>query len=654
MFFTQTANQIEDLSVDSLQSNSEIEVFSISNILTNSIHFVKSNLDRISTSPSSIEGNLTRIQTLLDLAQTSTSNLTDGYYFLDKNGTVITYSDIDKGIFPNYKGVNLSHRDYFEVPKQYGSSFISTVIESNDQIPRIYISTPILDVNQTQRQQILSGEQYNQLAIPLNNSLSSFKGVIVSAIAAEKLGNFLESQIHPKFNGEVGFIDRNGTVIHTSNQTFIGKNYYGKEFQSYLESVLKDREEGFNNIINKAFSSGGGVDQFDFENTSTTIAYEAVFGPQISSVNGNNRIGTLFITVPNTLAENVAALVDNQRITNISIIVIIIAISLIIALILLTWNKFLNDTVKLRTNQLRDTVDKLSKANENLNLHDKMQKEFINIAAHELRTPTQAISGNLELIEMIHLPSLFKKPLSAIQSPLNEEFENMVGDKEALQQFVSGLVSTYRNSQRLEQLVNSILEVSRIESERLELNKEYFNLNEEITHVISDTLNKYAGPTLSNKLQDSPNIVFRPFEDPITVFADRIRIFQVLTNLITNAIRFSKDKPITISVKKIQKNKTNIQANDNNTMVINQNYTKNSKDEKKMAIVTIRDRGQGIDSEILPRLFTKFTTKSSQGTGLGLYISKSIIEAHGGKIWAQNNYDGENGATFSFALPLDN
>ena len=78
--------------------------------------------------------------------------------------------------------------------------------------------------------------------------------------------------------------------------------------------------------------------------------------------------------------------------------------------------------------------------------------------------------------------------------------------------------------------------------------------------------------------------------------------------------------------------------------------TRDNKDEE-VVMVSIRDKGIGIDSEILPRLFTKFVTKSYQGTGLGLYIVKNIIEAHGGQIWAENNKDGK-GATFYFTLPL--
>ena len=182
-----------------------------------------------------------------------------------------------------------------------------------------------------------------------------------------------------------------------------------------------------------------------------------------------------------------------------------------------------------------------------------MQKEFINITAHELRTPTQAITGNLELIEMMYLPSLFERPSTA-HGISNYEFENLVKDKNKLQEFKSTLVSTFRNSQRLEKLINNILDVSKIESDKLELHKEYFDLNEKIENVIKDIHSN--DPTISglpNALNKNINIEFEPSEDSIPVFADKIRMFEVLTNLITNAIKFSNEKPITISVKKIQR-----------------------------------------------------------------------------------------------------
>jgi signal transduction histidine kinase len=644
-YFTQTASQIQELAISDLQTNTEIEAYSISNSLSNAISAITSNLILIANSPSTIDANITTIQTLLNIGLDSTRNLTDGYYFLDSSGRLKTFTGIEKDQNTKYRDIDLSHRQYFQIPKQNGIPYISTVIDSNDNVPRMYISFPILEVNQTN----LSESQYN------SNS-TSFKGVIVASIAAKTLGNYLEGQVHPKFNGDIAFVDRNGTIIYTQNQTYIGKNFFENEFQSYLESVLKGKSAEFNNIISKALDSESGLSEFNFENTSTTIAYDGVAGLKINE-NGqlNNNIGTLFITIPHTLAGEVASLIDNQQITNFFIIAVIAVIASALAIMLLRWNNTLIKRVNQKTAQLKETVDKLRRANEDLNLHDKMQKEFINVAAHELRTPSQAISGNLELIEMTYLPSLFKGPEAENQSTFDDEFMDLARDKDSLYQFKSGLVSTYRNSQRLEKLVNNILDVSRIESQRFELHKESFNLNEKIHNVIKDIHSRLYLDQAYGKPSKQVNIIFEPQEDPINVFADKVKIFEVVSNLISNAVKFSEDKPITITVKKIQKSALDFKHQlGSNSKANRDDYEKESKNETMMAVVSIRDKGTGIDPDILPRLFTKFTTKSSQGTGLGLYISKSIIEAHNGQIWAQNNYDGGKGVTFSFSLPLDN
>jgi signal transduction histidine kinase len=123
---------------------------------------------------------------------------------------------------------------------------------------------------------------------------------------------------------------------------------------------------------------------------------------------------------------------------------------------------------------------------------------------------------------------------------------------------------------------------------------------------------------------------FNPHRD-ILIQADKGRISQVISNLLSNAIKFTPEGTILVSVEKDKS------SNNNNN---------------KTVIVSVKDSGQGIDSSLLPRLFTKFASKSEIGTGLGLFISKSIIEAHGGKIWGENNPDGR-GATFSFSLPLE-
>lgn len=223
-----------------------------------------------------------------------------------------------------------------------------------------------------------------------------------------------------------------------------------------------------------------------------------------------------------------------------------------------------------------------------LEAHDKLQREFINIASHEMKTPTQAILGYSELLET---------------DPKNN---------------TEIIASLKRNASRLQRLTNDILEVSRIESQTLKLNKEKVNINEKIREIIDDVRSQVQNP---NDLQ----IIFSETKRPVHLQADKTRLYQVIANLLTNAIKFTNVGAITVSA----------EVNDNNNELI----------------VTVKDSGEGIHSDIIPRLFTKFATKSNVGTGLGLYISKNIIEAHGGRIWAENNRDGK-GANFTFTLPL--
>jgi two-component system sensor histidine kinase VicK len=229
---------------------------------------------------------------------------------------------------------------------------------------------------------------------------------------------------------------------------------------------------------------------------------------------------------------------------------------------------------------------------EKLKSHEKMQKEFINIAAHELRTPTQAILGYAEL---------------------SQTQGSNVNKDEALLKIV-------KNAERLQRLTEDILDVTRIESQTLKLDKRKFDLRDMAASVLDD---------YRNRIQNGKNfeLVLLNADKPAFVVADKGRISQVLSNLVSNALKFTKSGTVSVS--------TEIS-----------NY-----DNKKEFIVSVKDTGTGIDSDIMPQLFTKFVSKSQTGTGLGLFISKSIVEAHGGRIWAENNPDGK-GATFRFALPI--
>jgi two-component system sensor histidine kinase VicK len=226
---------------------------------------------------------------------------------------------------------------------------------------------------------------------------------------------------------------------------------------------------------------------------------------------------------------------------------------------------------------------------ERLKGHDKMQKEFISIASHELKNPTQAILGYSELLK---------------QHPENDE-----EIREGIQ----------RNALRLQNIANNILDVSRIDSSTLRLKKERFNVIEKIAEVVNE-MNSIGGINI-NLLQLKGN--------PVMVNADKTRIYQVISNLLTNAINFMK--------------RCN---NYNNPITVYAEVKSNSE-----VVISVKDRGTGIDPEIRDKLFSKFASKSEIGMGLGLFISKGIVKAHGGEIWAQNNKDG-SGATFAFSLPL--
>ncbi|MGB8024197.1 MAG: HAMP domain-containing sensor histidine kinase [Nitrososphaeraceae archaeon] len=241
---------------------------------------------------------------------------------------------------------------------------------------------------------------------------------------------------------------------------------------------------------------------------------------------------------------------------------------------------------------------------EQLKRQDKMQKDFINIAAHELRTPIQPILGLTENL-ISHAKDIEQAKLLEVVS---------------------------RNAKRLKRLTEDILDITKIESQSLNLKKERFNLNDIVANSIEDMMTM-SNKQSSNKIEKNLiKLQYHQIQD-IFVEADKGRISQVIHNLLDNAIKF-----------------TNV-----GTISINAQIKKGDKNDDHL-IVSVKDTGSGIDPEIMPRLFAKFATKSNTGTGLGLglYISKSIVEAHGGRIWAENNKDGEKGATFYFSLPLSN
>jgi signal transduction histidine kinase len=256
-----------------------------------------------------------------------------------------------------------------------------------------------------------------------------------------------------------------------------------------------------------------------------------------------------------------------------------------------------NRELRESNTRLRESNELLNQQNEKIKESEKMKEEFINIAAHELRTPIQPIIG---LVDNIYSNSKDKE------------------QKEILEIIM-------RNAERLKRLTDNVLDVTKIEGKSLMLKKEKLNLNVLITEVLKDY---YINKKIK---QQNVKIVYEfKYTHDIIVEADRDRLAQVLHNLLDNALKFTKSGQIIFVF--IEKKK--------------------DKEEEKEVIISVIDTGEGIPENILPKLFTKLIIgTSSSGTGLGLYISKNIMEAHGGKIWAENNPDSK-GAIFRFTLPI--
>jgi signal transduction histidine kinase len=244
--------------------------------------------------------------------------------------------------------------------------------------------------------------------------------------------------------------------------------------------------------------------------------------------------------------------------------------------------------------------------NEELKRAHRMQREFIDIAAHELRTPIQPILA------------------------LTETLYSHTNDPEQ----AKSLEVIRRNAKRLMRLSNDILDVTRIEGKSLELKEEEFNLKD----VILDAMNDI---TLRREFLDKKNIGLSYNPQDISIQADKERITQVVYNLLDNAVKFinkaEKGGTVTIEIEKKTMTRGRIE--------------RQNKEHDNIVVVNIKDDGPGIDPEVMPKLFSKFVSTSFTGTGLGLFISKSIVEAHGGDMWAGNNADGK-GATFTFSLPI--
>jgi signal transduction histidine kinase len=494
----------------------------------------------------------------------------DRLFILDENN--IERSDIVPNGEQGFVGVNFSYRDYVRDTKITLMPVFSDGFLGRDGRYRIAITQPII-----------------------NMDTGKYVGLVGALIPTINFFSHYGNIYNIKSNFLVVF-DKKGNYIATPRTELLGKNYFGNEAQQIFHH---------NPIQGKLYKQL-------IEGIPGNAVYDFGIGERLNTgypidVQGKPTYFVSAVTPTSLIYSQINSVIFAERTEMFSLLAGTTIAIVVLIVFLIKWSTTLNDEVKRRTKELDESNKRLNTlnkqlelVNEQLKLHDKMQKEFINIASHEIKTPTQAILGYTEILQ---------------------------SHPEKREQISAAL---HRNANRLQRLTNDILDVTRIESQTLKLNKEKFNLSELISSVTEDFKNdihkKGNNVALLSKLDDRH----------IIVEADKERVTQVISNLLNNAVKFTKEGSIFIKVVKESK------------------Y-----EEREEVIVSVRDTGTGIDSEIFPRLFTKFATKSelAGGTGLGLFISKSIVEAHGGKMWAENNNKiinngQERGATFYFSLPV--
>jgi signal transduction histidine kinase len=257
------------------------------------------------------------------------------------------------------------------------------------------------------------------------------------------------------------------------------------------------------------------------------------------------------------------------------------------------WNRELEGKVTERTRELEAKHCELEEAYEELKTLDKAKDDFLSLVSHELRTPLSAILLYSEML-----------------------LDGVADDEESRIEFLSTIVE---NCKRLTRLINDVLDLSKIEAGRMPFKLEELNFKD----LVADTLNSIR-PKIESK---GLNFDFTNIDGKCHLWGDRDKVIQVLTNIISNAAKFSHDKgSITVSLT----------------------------DSGKMGEVAIGDTGKGIKKEDIPKVFDRFSQLESidhhsEGTGLGMPISKSIIERFGGEIWIESEL--RQGTTVFFTLP---
>lgn len=480
----------------------------------------------------------------------------DGLLITDKDG-IINVHKTSKGL-KNFVNIDLSSRDYMKQTKSSLQPVYSNGFTGIDGKYRIAITYPIVSV--------IDGH-YIGTAIANLPTIDYFKtyGNVENIksqflVAFDKLGNLLA----------VG-----------ASKDLVGKNFFGNVTQAFI-----DHNQVLNNLTHSMLAGNDGYALYNYGkgerlNTESPILV------------GTRPVYFLQVVTPtDRIYTTINSVLLNEGIKLFSLLTGTTAAIIVLVILLRKWYGMLQNEVRKRTRELNESNEKLMIANESLKKKDEAQNQFINIAAHELRTPIQPILNAIYLLQSAN-----------VKSEKRVQYFDIIR----------------RNTDKLGRLAEDILDVTRIESDTFKLTIERINLYD----LISNAVEEYRKNI--QLVYTDLVINYESAVQNISVNGDKLRLGQVLFILLDNAGKFTKSGSILVT----------------------------SQIKSNTVQVVVKDDGPGIDPEILPQLFTKFVTKSDRGTGLGLFIAKNIIETHGGIIWAENSVQ-HQGAVFLFTLPLAN
>jgi signal transduction histidine kinase len=509
---------------------------------------------RLALIANSISGNLSGdvIQKLLNEQYPesgSTMVYPAQFVLIDRNGIVISASPQDG---PLHLNENLTGQKHLEPPGILGKPFVSVQYQNNSN-SSITIAYPI--------GQRSTGQQL---------------GLVAAIMRPDLFQNY--GNIYGISSPYLAVLDQNGTHILHGNKALIGKNF----FDEYSQNFTKHNKQ-LNTLIRNVLAGKSGYTLYSIASGERLTSGYPVY------IRGEPTLFVFAVTPTDSLYSQISDILSSQESETFLLLTLITVSAGVFIFFLLVWTRRLDKAVEKRTQQLTSLNQVLSIANQRLEEQEQAERNFLNIAAHELRTPTQAVMGYAEMLKMN--PSM-SKYLDAI---LN-------------------------NADRLQRLVEDILDITRIENNLLVLRKEPIFVDEFVQKIVEDYSDKISAAKRDIQLK-----VGRL--DHVKVLADKDRLHQVISNLIDNAIKFTPSGTIKIDA------------------------VSDASVENRVTI-SIADTGTGIDPSIQSRLFQKFASKSQKGTGLGLFIARNIIEGHGGKIWFERDPGGK-GSIFKFTIPLE-